>query len=181
MQPQILNVDILDDKEPHILVQKYIFPDRTFQVFRKPTSPDERFEVSPGIKIDPDLYWHVPFTLTMTPDDLNYTDDDFDDADAGSDADAGDEDEDDDALHELFAVVCLDEENPPTYDPDESSDDGMEYLNIAYDPQAQLYCCEPALVAHERLERITATTLDEALALGIDTLRTLLAAETATE
>src|SRR5690348_5562005 len=64
MQPQILNVDILDDKEPHVLVQKYIYPDRTFQVFRKPTSPDERFEVSRGVEIDPDMYWHVPFTLT---------------------------------------------------------------------------------------------------------------------
>ncbi len=62
MQPEVINVDILDDEEPHVLVQQYVFPDQTFQVFRKPTSPDEKFALSPGEEIDPDLYWTVART-----------------------------------------------------------------------------------------------------------------------
>ncbi len=91
MQPEVINVDILDDEEPHVLVQQYVFPDQTFQVFRKPTSPDEKFTLSPGEVIDPDLYWIVARTLFMTGEEL-------------------------DGISELFALVYLDEENPPTYD-----------------------------------------------------------------
>lgn len=156
MQPQILNVDILDDKEPHVFVQKYIYPDRTFQVFRKPTSPDDEFVLSPGTEIDPDLYWHVSFTLFDTAADL----------------------EDDDIL-ELFAVVYLDEENPPTYDLDEHGQ-AQEYLNISFDPDDQLYHCEATLLAHERLNSIAAPTLDETIALAVDEFHTMLATGEAT-
>src|SRR5258707_13504890 len=90
MQPEVINVDILDDEEPHVLVQQYVFPDQTFQVFRKPTSPDEKFTLSPGEVIDPDLYWIVARTLVMTDEEL-------------------------DGMSELLALVYLDEENPPTY------------------------------------------------------------------
>lgn len=151
MQPQILNVDILDDKEPFVFVQKYVYPDQTFQVFRKSTRPDEEFEISPDIEIDSNLYWHVIFTLFDTAEDL----------------------EGDDLL-EIFAVVYLDEENPPTYDPDEPGQ-GQEYLNITFDPVDQLYHCEATMSAHERLDSITAPTLDEALVRAIDEFHTLMA------
>lgn len=152
MAPQILNVDILDDKEPHILVQKYIYPDRTFQVFRKPTSSNEQFEVSPGIEIDRDLYWPISILLFETADEL------------------------DEDMYEFFATVYLDEDNLPGYDP-EHLPSAQEYLNISYDPESQLYCCEPPLAGYETLEGISAPTLDEALARGIDELHAILAAK----
>lgn len=155
MPPQILNVDILDDKEPHILVQKYIYPDRTFQVFRKSTSPDEQFAVSPGIEIDSDLIWPVSILLLESADDL------------------------DEDLDEFFATVYLDEDNPPTYDANDLPQ-AEEYLNISYDSETQLYHCESPYTGYETLDSITAPTLDEAIAHGIDELHTILAAKTAT-
>ncbi len=151
MQPQILNVDILNDKEPNVFVQKYVYPDRTFLVFRKPTSPDEEFELSSGVEIDLDLYWYVTITLFETADDL------------------------DDDLLEIFAVMYLDEENAPTYDPDEHSQ-AQEYLNIIFDPGDQRFHCEATMLAHERLDSISAPTLDEAIALAVDEFHILLAA-----
>ena len=37
----------------------------------KDACPDEEFEISPGVEIDPDLYWHVTFTLFETQEDLD--------------------------------------------------------------------------------------------------------------
>src|SRR5260370_29679421 len=91
MQPKVIKVDILDEEEPHVLVQQYVFPDQTFQVFRKPASPDEKFALSPGEEIDPDVYWTVGRTLLETGEEL-------------------------DGMPELFALVYLDDENPPVYD-----------------------------------------------------------------
>lgn len=151
MQPQILSVDILDDKEPNVLVQKYVYPDRTFQVFRKPTSADEEFVLSPGIEIDPDLYWRVSMFLFDSANDLA-----------------------EDGILELFAVVYLDDENPPTHDT-EAQSEGQELLNIAFDPDDGLYHCEPTLLAHERLGGIATSTLDEAITLAVDGLHAILA------
>jgi len=151
MQPRILNVDILDDKEPTVYVQKHIYSDRTFQVFRKSTGPDERFELSPGIKIDPDLFWDVSIILFDTADEFE-----------------------EDDLREIFAVVYSDEDNPPRYDP-EAHNQAEPYLSIAYDPNVQRYCCEPATMDFDDLESIAAPTLDEAIACAVDGLYAALA------
>src|SRR5260370_26862031 len=113
MQPEVINVDILDDEEPHVLVQQYVFPDQTFQVFRKPTSPDEKFALSPGEEIDPDLYWTVARTLFETGEEL-------------------------DGMPELFALVYLDDENPPVYDKTQLGD-GEPIMARDYYPAARCH------------------------------------------
>lgn len=150
MQPQILNVDILDDKQPFVFVQKYIYPDRTFQVFRKSTSPDEEFELSPGVEIDPDLFWGVGVILFNTPDEL------------------------DDDMDELFALVYLDEENPPLYDP-ELQNQVDPHVMVAYSAGERRYYCEPTIVDYDGIEDISAPTLDEAITRAVDGLHTALA------
>lgn len=151
MQPQILSVDILDDTEPLVLVQKYIYPDMTFQVFRKPTSPDEVFELSPGVEIDPDLFWSVGRILFETADEL------------------------DDDMNELFALVYLDEENPPTYDVDKAPDVDP-HVCIAYDANKEQYYCEPTLIVDDNeMEDINSPSLDEVVTRAVDALHTGLA------
>lgn len=48
---RVENVDVLDDRDPHVLVQRYFLPKRVYQVLRKPVSPDEQFTVSEGVII----------------------------------------------------------------------------------------------------------------------------------
>jgi hypothetical protein len=149
MEPQILNVDILDDKKPVVLVQRYIYPDISFQVFRKPTRPDEVFSVSPGVIIDRDLFWRVSVTLSQTADEL------------------------DDDMLEIFALVYFDEDNPPVYDSAVPSE-ANEQLAITYDPLTARYMCEECYVSYEGIDQISAATLDEAIALGVDKLHSLI-------
>lgn len=138
MQPQILNVDILDDKQPHVLVQKYVYPDRTFQVFRKPTNSDEQFAVSPGIEIDRDIFWGVPIYFAT-----------------------GDEDDDDD-LSEVFAAVYLDEENPPAYDREQLTQSDP-YVNVVYDRDEGCFRGESTLIGYDEIDTVAAPTLSEAI------------------
>lgn len=152
MEPQIVNVDILDDKEPVILVQKYVYPDRTFQVFRKPTVEweEEEFVVSPGVTIDRDLYWGITFTLFETTTELG---EDF---------------------WEIYALVYRDEENPP-FRKGEKMPGAQECVAVIYDPETGTYGYEACLPAYDEVESVTATTLDEAIALGVDKLHEILA------
>jgi hypothetical protein len=163
--PRIVNVGILDDKEPLIFVQVYIYPDRNFQVFRKPTSPDEVFTLSQGIEVDRDLYWNISTALFDTAADLA-----------------------EDDLPELFALVYFDEENPPFYpdmppDPPEDHVDSedpivetpmaQEQMCVAYDPEAKCYECSNTFEDYDGIDDISAPSLDEALAIGIDRLNAI--------
>ena len=149
MQPEVINVDILDDEEPHVLVQQYVFPDQTFQVFRKPTSPDEKFALSPGEEIDPDLYWTVARTLFETGEEL-------------------------DGMPELFALVYLDDENPPVYDKTQLGD-GEPIMAVAYDAEAKCYRCEACTDDYDAVDDISAPTLDKAIRRGLQKLYDILA------
>jgi hypothetical protein len=157
MQPLIVNVDVLDDREPTVLVQKDIYPDRTFQVFRKPTDEDEEFTVSPGVIVDRALFWGIGRPLFDTPDDLALLKDD-----------------DEDDLLEVFALVYLDEDSPPVHKGEEPPDSN-EQVAVMFDPEAGTYVCENCFEDYEGIDDITAPTLDEAIALGVDRLHTILA------
>ena len=120
---KIVNVDISDDKEPTLYIQRYIYPERTYQVIRK--SWDEKTE-DPFIP-DPayeEKYWHAHTFLL-------------------SEYDPDEED-----LLEVFTLIYLDSENPPTDDPNEGNN-AEPYLNIVYDPDAHVYRCEPTFIQYE--------------------------------
>jgi hypothetical protein len=108
-------------------------------------------ELSPGIEIDPYLFWGVSIILFDTAEELA-----------------------DDDLREIFAVVYADEDNPPKYDP-EAHNEVDPHLSIAYDPATEHYCCEPVTLDRDDLGSIAAPTLDEAIARSIDGLYTALA------
>jgi len=111
--------DISDDKEPILYIQRYIYPQRVYQVIRKKWDEDTegKFEPNPDYK---DKFWHVNFLLTQ-----EYCSDDED--------------------TEIFALVYRDEENPPvdTDSQEENSDHVEPCLFIVYDAEDMSYLCEP--------------------------------------
>jgi hypothetical protein len=143
----IVNVDLLDDDEPHILVQRYDTGKRVFQVFRKPTSPDEQFAVSPGISIDADLYWSFSSFLNDPPE--------------------ADED-----VPEIFASVYLDEENPPSHDLDEVlTSAGEEWANIVLNAGTDNFAAEAVLdIQGDALKGITGTSIDDVILQTVERL-----------
>jgi hypothetical protein len=151
MTVRIINQDILDDDESPLLVQRYIYPSRIYQVIRKPTSPNEQFEVSEGIEIDPDLFWAVNRILS---------------------------DDSDEEFPEVFAQIFLDEENPPTYDPDDLPD-AEPYAYIEY--EAGLFHGRLTYQGYEAVDEVSTTTLQEAIDQVLAILDPLISREKAVE
>lgn len=138
---RIVNVDILDDSEPLIFVQRYEFPDRAFQIFRKPESPDEPFHLSAAVTIDRELLWGVSPILFDTPSD--------------NDQASGDE------MPEVFALIYLDEENPPSHDPNQIHENGADpCVAIVYDAKADTYRCEAYSEGLKEVESFATPSLE---------------------
>jgi hypothetical protein len=147
----VLNVDISDDKEPILYIQRYVYPHRTYQVIRKiweeqtegPFIPDPAYA---------DKYWSVNLTLTTEFDP-----------------------EEDEELLEVFALIYLDEENPPRdEDSDHQTNKAEPHLNITYDPENKLYRCEPTLTQYESLEVIAEPSLRAAIDRSVEGLESIL-------
>ena len=151
MTIRIINQDILTDKEPPLLVQRYFYPSRVYQVIRKPTSPDEQFEVSEGIEIDPNLFWVVNGILF---------------------------DESDEEFPKVFAQIFLDEESPPIYDPDDLPDVDP-YAYIEY--EAGLYHGRSTYQGYDAVDEVSAPTLQEAIDQVLTVLDPLISREEAIE
>jgi hypothetical protein len=144
---QIVNVDLLNDDEPHILVQRYDTGRRVFQVFRKPASPEEHFAVSPGIVVDDDLYWSFSSFLNDPP-------------------------EGDEHLPEVFASIYLDEENPPSHDLDEVLQTaGEEWSNIVRDAESGEFSAEAVLdIQGASLNGIRGPSIDDVIVRTVERL-----------
>jgi hypothetical protein len=133
MVPRVVNVAVLDEKEPLLLVQRYYLPERVYQIVRKQTSQDEHFSVSGGVEIDRALRWSRSMLV------------------------------DDDAPEEPLAAVFVDLES------------ARPFALIAYDPDARLYYCDPAIrPQHGPLVAITSRNIDAAIARTVVELDTLL-------
>ena len=96
MEVKIVNEGILDEKEPTIYVQRYIYPQRTYQIHRKPMSEDEEFILSDDADNTEHRLWCISTLLTEPY-------------------------EPDDEFFEIVADIYLDEENPPVVNPEECS------------------------------------------------------------
>jgi hypothetical protein len=80
---KVVNVNVLEERDPQFLVQRYHSPGQVYQGIRKPTDHEKRFHVSPGVTLD--RAWSWPVSIRM------------------------DSDEED----EVFALIYRDEENLP--------------------------------------------------------------------
>lgn len=65
---RVLNVDVLDDREPYLLVQRHFHTNYVYQVIRKPSYSDEVLAVSPGVEIDRSLFWGT--SIVMEDEDV---------------------------------------------------------------------------------------------------------------
>lgn len=83
--------------------------------------------------------------------------------------------DDEDNLLEVFAVVvCLGEENLPTYDQQEFS--GADpYANIVYDPGENCFRGESTVTEADTIDTVSAATLSKAIARAVAALDELLA------
>lgn len=148
---QIINVDILDDNEPLLLVQQFVFDDRTLLVIRKPTEEDGGdFHLSPGITLNRQQYWTVDRTLFETAEELG-----------------------DESL-EQFALIYRAEDNQPVSGPTHLSG-AMPYASIVYDPEADVYRAEPVYKGYDELGEIGYGSFEATLQLAIHKLHELLA------
>ncbi len=156
--PQVVNVDILDDRDPIILVQQYIFDDRTLLVFRKPTDEDGgMFTLSPGVEIDRSLNWGIDTILEDTSEDL-----------------MSDEEEPDESLLEVVAVIYRAEDNPPWH-ADDPAPNAMPYAYIVYNPKTANYCCQGTFQGYDELDTIAEPSFKATLYFAVDALHDALA------
>lgn len=154
--PQIINADILDGREPHLLVQRYSYPDHVYLVIRRPTDPDEEFAVSPGVEIDYDVVYTVSILLS----------------------EANEEDFEDEDFTEVFAIIYADEENQPVYAGEETAD-ADPWLGITYDRNTLSYGAEVWETSDEvdvsiltpAIEEISAPRLDMAILQAVEALQ----------
>jgi len=151
MEVKIVNEGILDEKEPTIYVQRYIYPQRTYQVHRKPMSEDEEFILSDDADNTEHRLWCISTLLTEPY-------------------------EPDDEFFEIVADIYLDEENPPVVNPEECSN-ADPYGHVVYDAEMHLYCWEATFVGYDDLETVAASTLQEAIEKGIAILDNLIEAK----
>lgn len=154
MGMRIVIVDVLDDKDPPILVQRFFFDDRALLVFRKPTGLDEEqtdWELAQRMTVDERVYWAMDRTFLDTAEDL-----------AGTD------------VLEQFALLYRDEDVQPSYDPNYRND-ASPYASIVYSPAEGLYRCEPCFVGYDSLEEIATESFKAALYFAAEALHDLLA------
>ncbi|MBV9279915.1 MAG: hypothetical protein JOZ41_07525 [Chloroflexi bacterium] len=148
---RVENVDILDDRDPVILIQRYVLPSRTYQVIRKPTSPTERFSLSPGVEVDPDAMWGVHILLE-TP----------------TKPESG--------VSEVFATIDVEENNPPVTEADDLEDSDVHGL-IVRDAETGKFRAEAVYVSQgEIFSAIATDTIDEAIRQAVQALDEWLAA-----
>lgn len=152
MKVKIVNEDILDEKELTIYVQRFICPQRTYQVHRKPTSEDEEFIVSEEADNTDERLWCVSTELTA----------------------AYDPDLEDEGLFEIFADIYLDEKNPPVDSLEDCKMNAGPYAHIVYDTTMQLYRWEPLYHGWYELKTVAASTLQETIEKGIPILDKLI-------
>jgi hypothetical protein len=151
--PRPVNVAVLAEKEPNLLIQRYYVGERVYQVVRKQTSPHEHFSVPGGVEItlsasleiDRELRWWRRLTAVNT-----------------------------DAKHDPLAAVFVDEFSQPL-NADAYTVEGHPYALIAHDLDAGVYCCEPALKPHHgSLADIRSPNLDAAIRRTVVELDALL-------
>ena len=111
------NVDITDDKEPYLYIQRYKYPKRTYRVVRKEWDEDVEGEFIPNPDYS-ESYWWIDFLLLAEYDP-------------------------EDEFTEIFASVDRDEEHPPS---DEcggvKSQNSDACFHVVYDPDDKRYKCE---------------------------------------
>jgi hypothetical protein len=149
MSIEIVNEDILNGA-PVVYVQRYIAPQCTYRVFRKPTSPDEAFEVSPGVVVDPKSMYKVGDWLM--------------DEEVGG------------GVFEVFASVYVAEDVPSIKSWDEH-EGATPYANIVHEPARHVYRGEPIYEGFEVVETIEAETLDKVILRVVEAIDPLVAAD----
>jgi hypothetical protein len=151
---EVANVDISDDEEPILYIQRYMYPKRVYQVIRKEWDEDTEGEFEQKPEYDTKSWTVTSYLLHEY-------------------------DPEDEATY-VFAVVYRDEENPPTNSPEErSKGQGIDpCFNVIYDPDDECYKCEPSgdygedvtsvnEQDEEAFEQIAAPTLRAAIDQGI--------------
>jgi hypothetical protein len=148
----IVNVDYFDDDDPPLYIQRYVYPNRTYQVMRKAWDEEREgvFDPNPDLG-EEEKYWNVSILLTSEFDP-------------------------EDEFTEVFALVYLNEENPPVDDPEECNDADPQLL-ITYDHEDSLYKCEAAFVGHESFGEIAEPFLDAAIDRSVEALNRILTEE----
>ncbi len=148
---RIRNVDILDDRDPLILVQEFVFDDRTLLVFRKPTEEDQgEFFLSPGVEVDRSASWVFDATLMDTAEDIG-----------------------DPEILEQFALIYRREDVAPTHNPTDRSR-VYPYAAVVYDPEADLYRVEDYQLDSDELGQIAEPSFEATLTFGVFKLHDLL-------
>jgi len=148
----VVNEDILDEQEPIIYVQRYHYPARVYQVQRKATGEDAPFTLPEGAKRS---IWGVINYFSEEPDP-------------------------EDEMPTVFAVIYLDEENPPAT---RESDLAVAepYCNIVFDSEIQQYRAEACYKGYEALDSVTTPTLQTTIQQALEILDPLVTAEKAQE
>jgi hypothetical protein len=140
--PRVENVATLAEEEPILLVQRYCLGKMVYQVVRKQTSPHQHFSVSGdleitlsgALEIDRELRWWGELTAANT-----------------------------DAKRDLFAVIFVNEDDGLVHTVFHL-EDGHPHALIRYDPDARVFCCEPAVTPnHGYLAAISSPNLDTAI------------------
>ncbi len=150
MSIEIVNEDIMNGA-PVVYVQRYVAPQCTYRVFRKPVSPDEAFEVSPGVVVDPASMYKVGDWLLY-------------------------EDNVGDGLSEVFASVYVAEDVPPINNWGEH-EGATPYANIVHESARRIYRGEQTREGFEVVETIEAETVDEVLLRVVEVIDPLVAAD----
>jgi DNA polymerase III epsilon subunit-like protein len=132
----IENVDISDDEDPILYIQRYKYPKRTYRVIRKEWDEEVEGEFIP----DPDYsesYWSVDILLLAEYDS-------------------------EDESTEIFASIDRDEEHPPLDDPEEvKSQNNDACFHVVYDPEDQRYKCEVTGIYGDDVEGANVNEQDE--------------------
>jgi hypothetical protein len=149
MSIEIVNEDILNGA-PIVYVQRYVAQQCTYRVFRKPTSPNEAFEVSPGVVVDPKSMYKVGDWLM--------------DEEVGG------------GLFEVFVSVYVAEDVPPIKSWGERGG-ATPYANVVFEPARHVYRGEPTREGFEVVETIEAATLDEVILRVVEAIDPLVAAD----
>jgi hypothetical protein len=145
-------VDILDDREPNLLVQLWHYPSRTYQVIRKRAQGEPPFGISQGVEVDESLSWRVPVYFVT-----------------------GDED-DDDELGEVYAVVYDHEKSLP-FDMHKVPEDHLDPLaNVVFDQKTQRFYGEFVLNEASEVGDVSDPSLGDAIVYVLDALEDTLTA-----
>ena len=125
----IENVDISDNEEPVLYIQRYKYPKRTYRVVRKAWDADTEGEFIPDPAYS-ESYWHINILLLEELDP-------------------------EDGFTEIFALVDRDEEHSPLDDPEDvKSQNSDPCFHVVYDPEDQRYKCEVTGIYGDDVEEV---------------------------